>query len=160
MKELVRLGSADIHGEEPVGQALCHIRGVSYSFSSAVCNALNIDRQVKIGELSDEKLQEIDAIIRKPEGKLPSFLYNRKRDPDTGKDAHLIAVDLKLKQEFDVRLMKKLKTYKGMRHSIGQPVRGQRTKGHFRRGAAVGVTKRKEQPASTGKAPAKKEEKK
>jgi small subunit ribosomal protein S13 len=29
--------------------------------------------------------------------------------------------------------MKKIKAYKGVRHSLGQPVRGQRTKSHFRK---------------------------
>ena len=45
--------------------------------------------------------------------------------------------------------MKRLKLYKGMRHAAGQPVRGQRTRSHFRRGTAVGV---KSKTTKVGKA--------
>ena len=38
-----------------------------------------------------------------------------------------------MKPEPLIRRMKKIKPYKGVRHSIGQPVRGQRTKANFRR---------------------------
>ena len=39
--------------------------------------------------------------------------------------------------------MKKIKTHKGIRHHWGLKVRGQRTKTTGRRGATVGVTKKK-----------------
>ena len=54
----------------------------------------------------------------------------------------MIGSNLKLRREFDIRLMKKIKSYKGMRHAIAQPVRGQRTKSHFRTGSTVGVMKK------------------
>ena len=45
--------------------------------------------------------------------------------------------------------MKKIKCYNGMRHSVGLPVRGQRTKSNFRRSkakskgkATIGVKKK------------------
>jgi small subunit ribosomal protein S13 len=45
-------------------------------------------------------------------------------------------------KEFDIKRMKQIKSYKGMRHSLKQPVRGQRTRSHFRTtGVAVGVKK-------------------
>ena len=74
---------------------------------------------------------------------------------DSGYDKHTVGPQLKLKKEFDIRRMKKTKSYKGMRHAVGLPVRGQRTKGHFRKGKAVGVVKRaqqqqKKKPASGG----------
>jgi len=69
-------------------------------------------------------------------------LFNRRRDFDTGEDLHLIASDLKLRKEFDIKNLKEIKSYRGMRHAFGLPVRGQRTKGHFRKGAAVGVRRK------------------
>ena len=38
--------------------------------------------------------------------------------------------------------MKKLKTYKGIRHQAKLPLRGQRTKGSFRKGTIVGVKRK------------------
>ena len=49
--------------------------------------------------------------------------------------------------EFDIKMMKMIKSYKGVRHAIGQPVRGQRTKAHFRKGSSLGVIKKKILPA-------------
>ena len=52
---------------------------------------------------------------------------------------------LSFTQDNDIKMMKKIKSYKGVRHILGQPVRGQRTKSNFRKnkGKVLGV-KRKE----------------
>ena len=77
---------------------------------------------------------------------LPSWLLNRKKDFHSGEDKHLVTTDLDLQKEFDIRRMKKIKSYKGIRHAQGLPVRGQRTKAHFRKGKAIGVSKQKQKP--------------
>ena len=142
MKELIRIAGTDIKGQKRIDIGLSKIYGVSYSLSNAICNKLNLDRSKKIGELNDEEVKKIEELLKNPENQLPSFLFNRKNDPDTGKDTHIISSTLKLRNEFDVRLMKKIKSYRGVRHAQGQPVRGQRTKSHFRTGATVGVMKK------------------
>jgi len=47
----------------------------------------------------------------------------------------------------DIKRLKKIKSYRGIRHNLGQPVRGQRTKSHFRtnrkKSGAVGVKPKK-----------------
>lgn len=71
--------------------------------------------------------------------------------------------------KFDVQKQVDIKSYRGWRHMLGQPVRGQRTRSHFRLGRVVGVLKKdikaqggKAEGAApaAGAAPAKKEEKK
>ena len=58
----------------------------------------------------------------------------------------MTGTDLELQTEFDIKRMKKIKSYKGVRHSAGQPVRGQRTKSHFRKNKAKsGGIKKKSQ---------------
>ena len=47
------------------------------------------------------------------------------------------------KRVIDVRKMKKIKSYRGIRHMFNLPVRGQRTQGNFRKAGSVGVTKKK-----------------
>jgi len=69
--------------------------------------------------------------MKSPE--LPVFLKNRRNDFDSGEDVHMSGVDLKLRTEFDLKRLKKIKSYKGVRHAHNLPVRGQRTKGNFRR---------------------------
>jgi ribosomal protein S13 len=77
--------------------------------------------------------------------KIPVFMKNRRSDIDTGEDLHLLTTNLDIKREFDIKRLKKIKSYKGIRHSLGLPVRGQKTRSHFRtKGRAVGVAKKKD----------------
>ena len=59
-------------------------------------------------------------------------MKNRRLDIETGKTSHLYGADLEITKEFDIKRLKKIKSYKGIRHSFRLPVRGQRTKSHFR----------------------------
>ena len=54
----------------------------------------------------------------------------------------------------DIDSMKKMRCYKGIRHELGQPVRGQRTRSSFRTGGIVGVVKKKQVPGAAPVAPA------
>lgn len=143
-KSIVRIMNTDILGHVPFVQALAKIKGVGFMFSNAVAKKSGIPTNSKVGDLSDEQIKKCEEIITKPiETGLPSFLLNRKRDPETGEDTHLVTSNLKLRTEFDIRNLKKVKSYRGMRHSTGHPVRGQRTRSNFRRGKSLGVTKKK-----------------
>jgi len=138
---LVRILSTDLPGNKSVYAGLTKINGVSWSFSNAVCRALKIDKKKKIEELSKEEIKKIEDFFKNPEVK--SFLKNRRKEMESGKDLHLIGSDLDLRKEFDIKRLKKIRAYRGMRHALGLPVRGQRTKAHFRKGRAVGVKKGK-----------------
>ena len=52
---------------------------------------------------------------------------------------------LELQKEFDIKRLKKIKSYRGIRHTLGLPSRGQRTKGNFRphKMKGVGIKKKK-----------------
>jgi small subunit ribosomal protein S13 len=152
---LVRILSTDIPGDYSLYPGLTRIKGVSWSMSNAICTILNIDKNKKVISLSPEELEKISTFIKNPQ--VPEFLLNRKKDRETGVSKHLVTTDLDLARDFDIRRMKKIKSYKGWRHSLGQPVRGQRTRSHFRKGGAIGVAKGKARQAP---APTAKEEKK
>ena len=136
-EELIRILSTDIPVEKRVYAGLTRIKGISWSFSNAICNALGIDKSKKIKELSEKEIESISEFIKKPN--IPKFMLNRRNDFETGSSEHLITADLELRKEFDIKRLKKIKCYKGVRHILGQPVRGQRTKSHFRKNKAVGV---------------------
>tara|TARA_Y100000310_G_scaffold344346_2_gene456601 strand:- start:5480 stop:5968 length:489 start_codon:yes stop_codon:yes gene_type:complete len=144
MKELVRIANADIKGHKAVVFGLTRIFGVSDMFANALCVVNNIDKNKKVGLLEDAEVKAIEQSIENLD-KVPSWLRNSRKEMDSGEDKHVVGPQLKLKKEFDIRRMKKTKSYKGMRHAVGLPVRGQRTKGHFRKGKAVGVVKKSQQ---------------
>jgi len=134
---LIRILSTDIPGNKSVYAGLTKIKGVSWSFSNAVCNVLRIDRNKKISDLTEKEIEKISEFIKNP--KLPVFTLNRRKDFVSGENKHLIGSDLELQKEFDIKRLRKIKSYRGLRHALGLPVRGQRTKAHFRKHRAVGV---------------------
>ena len=133
-KHLVRVANTDLDGNIQVHYALRKIKGVDYMFSQAACHIAHIPKEKKTGSLTNEEIQQIDAILKNPaQFHIPAWMFNRRRDVETGKDMHLIMSDLKFAQENDIRMMKKMKSYKGIRHILGLPVRGQRTRSNFRK---------------------------
>tara|TARA_Y100000310_G_C20686881_1_gene819588 strand:- start:3386 stop:3859 length:474 start_codon:yes stop_codon:yes gene_type:complete len=136
-ESLIRILSTDIPGGKTIYSGLTRIKGVSWSFSNAICNVLKIDRKKRIQELKDDEIKKITEFIKSPS--LPEFILNRRKDFTTGVNKHLSGPDVDLEREFDIKRLKKIKSYRGFRHALGQPTRGQRTKGHFRKNKAVGV---------------------
>lgn len=142
IKPFLRVLAADLEGHKPIIQAITKVRGISFSMANAICNKLGIDKRQKAGLFTLDDAKKIEDLIKNG-GVLPLWLINRRKDFDTGKDLHVTGSELKLALEFDLKRMKKIRSYKGFRHAIAQPVRGQRTRSHFRKGRAVGVIKSK-----------------
>ncbi len=146
LKYFVRIANTDLDGNKPISHSLTKIKGLSFMLSNAICNVAGIDKTKQAGYLNDDEAVRIDEIIKDPiKFKLPAWLFNRRKDPEDNADKHLIGANLTFTQENDIKMMKKMKSYKGIRHILGLPVRGQRTRSNFRRnkGKVLGV-KRKE----------------
>ena len=142
-ERIVRILSKDIEGGMTLYAGLAKIKGISWAFSNALCKSVGIDKKKKISALSEEEIKKISDFAKNP--KVPVYFMNRRRDRETGEDKHLIGVDLDLIKEFDIKRLKQIKNYRGVRHSLGLPVRGQRTKGNFRphKMKGVGIKKKK-----------------
>jgi small subunit ribosomal protein S13 len=146
-ERMVRILSKDIEGKMGIYAGLTKIKGVSWGLSNLVCKKLKIDKKKKIGSLTEKEIEMISEFIKKPQ--MPKYMMNRQNDFETGENEHLTGTDLDLKKEFDIKRLKKIKSYKGYRHTMGQPVRGQRTKSHFRtnRKKSSGVKVKKKEGA-------------
>ena len=143
IKQLIRIAGTDINGSQPLYYALCRIKGVGYSYSNAICNIVQLNKNKRIGDFSEEELKAIEDVIKNPlKHNIPVWMLNRRNDYETGQHKHLLTTDLSFTKDFDIKILKKIKAYRGMRHAFGQPVRGQRTRSHFRKGSAVGVKSR------------------
>lgn len=139
---LVRVLGYDIPGSRSVYSGLTRIKGVSWAVSNFICLKLNIPRNKKISEFSKEDIKKIEGFMK--EISIPDFMKNHRFDLETGETKHLYGSDLEIAKEFDIKRMKKMKSYKGVRHSLKLPVRGQRTKSNFRknRSKSGGIRKR------------------
>jgi small subunit ribosomal protein S13 len=99
-----------------------------------------------MGFLSVAEVEKIEDVIKNPTSYgVPKWLLNRRKDMETGKDLHLLGTDLIVQTKDDIDQMKKIRSWKGFRHSYGLKVRGQRTKTTGRAGKAMGVKKKQVQ---------------
>ena len=146
VRHLVRIMQTDLQGEKPVIHALNKIKGVSFMFANAVCMVAKVDPQMKVGLLPEDDVKKINDIIEHPQTfNIPVWLLNRRGNMETGEDIHLLTSNLDFVKANDIKFLQKLKCYRGVRHGLRLPLRGQRTRSNFRRnkGRATGVSKSK-----------------
>ena len=152
-KHIVRVANVDIQGNRPTRIALTEIKGIGINLADIICICAGIDKTEKAGNLQEEDVKKLNKVLENlADQGVPAWIFNRRKDYDTGKDMHLLTGNISFYKENDIKRMKKIKSLKGLRHQKGLPVRGQRTKSHFRKnkGKVVGVAKKKIAPATEG----------
>lgn len=151
---IIRVANTDIDGNKPIHHALTKIKGIGKMFANAICVVAEVDPFQKAGELSDNEVAKINDIVRNPsKNNVPGWLFNRKRDPATDKDEHILTSDLDFIKANDLKQLQKIKCYRGIRHYLKLPVRGQRTRSNFRKnkGKVAGVSKKAQQQQKKAK---------
>ncbi len=101
------------------------------------------DRKAIMGYLSDEDVDRLKKAVDEFGENVPEWVVNRRREILTSKNMHLMGSELTMECKEDIDLMKKTRSYRGIRHERGHKVRGQRTKSTGRKGATVGVIRKK-----------------
>jgi len=144
-RDLVRLVDKDIKGNVSVYLAMTHVRGCDFMMANAICHVLNLDKTAKCGNLTSEEIDKIEDAMKHPEKYgIPAWLFNRRKDLESGTDKHMVSADLKLQNEMDIRFLRKIRVYRGIRHAKGsKKVRGQHTRSTGRKGGIVGVIRKK-----------------
>ncbi|MBD3193512.1 MAG: 30S ribosomal protein S13 [Candidatus Lokiarchaeota archaeon] len=132
-----------VDGNAKVEYGLTQIKGVGKRFAQAVVRSANVDPSLRIGAIPEKDLNQLEEIIMNPEGHLPHFLLNRRKDLVRGSDRHILSNELEITVKRDIDRMKRMKSYKGIRHQRGLKVRGQRTKSTGRHGLVIGVQRKK-----------------
>ena len=142
-KYIIRIANSDVSGEERLANALTSIRGIGPRISNAIIQKLKLNPNKLAGKLDDKNVVDIENAIMNLNDYVPDWLLNRQKDYDTGNDIHPVSVELKMTHDEDLNRMKKVKSYKGIRHASGHKVRGQRTYSNGRKGLALGVSRKK-----------------
>lgn len=150
---IIRFGETNLDGSKSVEVGIRKVKGVSFAYAHAIAKIFGFENKT-IGDLSESELKALENMLTNP-GKhnIPSWFFNRRRDPDLGEDKHIVTSNLELTHKMDIDKLKKVKSYKGMRHIMGLPARGQRTRSSFRKGKTLGVARkaRAKQAAKSGK---------
>ncbi len=103
---MARIAGVDIPREKRLEISLTYIFGVGRTTAQKACDAVEIDRNTRVRELTDEEVVRLRNWIDS----------NVKVEGDLRRD---IAQDINRKKEIN--------SYQGIRHRRGLPVRGQRT---------------------------------
>ena len=141
-KYIVRIAATDIDGNKPTRYALTQIKGINYMVANAILKHTGLDGRERIGNMSDEDIEKLSHAIETINEWLPVWMRNRRKDLYTGEDKHLISTEIELTLREDINLLRKIRSYRGIRHERGLPVRGQRTRSNKRRGLTVGVVRK------------------
>jgi small subunit ribosomal protein S13 len=142
-RHILRIIDTDVDGTLKAPYALRKIKGISLNLANAILKKAGINPDIRAGFLTEAEVERIEEIINEPtKFGLPSWLLNRRKDLETGKDMHLISADLVLRNKMDIEQMKEVKSWRGYRHAYGLKVRGQRTRTTGRSGKALGVKKK------------------
>ncbi len=143
---IIRMIGTDIDGLKKLPIGLLKIKGINHRLADAIVKVAGFNIDMNVGDLTDSEVKKLEAVIKEPSKfGVPVWLLNRRKDLETGKDIHLTGPDLTLNLRTVIKLMIESRSWKGVRHSLGLKVRGQRTRATGRKGRVVGV--RRKRPA-------------
>lgn len=144
IKYFVRIRDTDLDGTKKALIALTGIKGVGRHAAAFIINKAQVDAHALLGKMSDEDVERLSTAVDEYAESVPAWMLNRPIDVLSGKPRHLLASEVALTLEEDINMMRKIRSYRGIRHETGQKVRGQRTKSTGRTGTTVGVKRKKD----------------
>ena len=108
---MARISGVDIPREKRLEISLTYIYGIGPSVSKQICEAVGVDRNTRVRDLTDEEVARIRNYI----------------------DANLkVEGDLRREVQQDIKRKMEIGCWQGLRHRRGLPVRGQRTQTNAR----------------------------
>jgi small subunit ribosomal protein S13 len=146
---IVRIMGTDVQGTLKTSYAVSHVKGISTSLSNAVIKKAGVNPDLRVGLITESDVSKIEDVIRDPvKYGIPAWMFNRRKDAETGKDIHVLSAELAFKTKTDIDLAKEIRSWRGYRHAYSLKVRGQRTKTTGRQGKSLGVKKKTLQAAA------------
>jgi small subunit ribosomal protein S13 len=143
-RHIVRIAETDIPGNLSLAWGLAKVKGIGYNTAIAICRRLGLDPSILVGYLDDEEVVQIEEVVKNPQKfGFPSWMLNRRKDVETGESLHLVSSELIYYARQDIEREVKIKSWRGVRHSLGYKVRGQKTHTTGRVGPVIGVQRKK-----------------
>lgn len=108
---MVRLLGLNIEDRFKVSYALTSFYGIGWIRALKLLKSCNIDESTRVKDLSEDDLKKIVSFVE---------------------ENYQIEGELREKEASDIKRLKDIGSYRGLRHSRGLPVKGQRTKSNAR----------------------------
>ena len=108
---MARIAGVNIPNEKRIEAALPYIYGIGWSLSTQILKATKIDPNTRTKDLTEDDLNKLREFIEK---------------------SYKIEGQLRQQILLNIKRLKEISAYRGVRHMRGLPVRGQRTKTNSR----------------------------
>ena len=106
--KIIRMAESDLEGTKKLEHVLTKIKGISWTYAKAIRQVLGFENK-KLGDFTDEEINKIKDVLANPSKyNIPSWLYNKRKDPIRGNDYHLLSSDLRLSHRMDIESLKKV----------------------------------------------------
>lgn len=143
-QHILRILNTNVDGKQKIQFALTAIKGCGRRYAGLVCRKAEVDMSKRAGEMDAADMERIVTIMQNPrEYKIPDWFLNRQKDCKDGKYSQLLSNALDNKYREDMERLKKIRTHRGIRHSLYLKVRGQHTKTTGRGNRVMGVSTKK-----------------
>ncbi|MCA9055408.1 MAG: 30S ribosomal protein S13 [Planctomycetaceae bacterium] len=106
-----RVLGVDIPNDKPTYISLQYLHGIGQAKSIEVCQRLNLDRQRRARELSEDEIQRINSLLD---------------------NEYTVEGQLRRSTQENIGRLKSIQSFRGLRHRRSLPVRGQRTRTNAR----------------------------
>lgn len=123
---MARIAGVNVPDKKRIPIALSYVHGIGRPTAYKICKKLGIDMQMRMGDASEDILNQIRGEIEK--------------------GGFLIEGDLRREVSVNIKRLQDMRCYRGIRHRAGLPVRGQRTQtnARTRKGKAIAIAGKKQ----------------
>lgn len=117
---MARIAGVTIPAEKQIGIALTYVYGIGPKFAGDILASAKVDPTVRVKNMTDDELTRISDVIS---------------------SNYMVEGELQRVVTANIKRLKDIKAYRGLRHNANLPSRGQRTRtnGRTRRGKKVTV---------------------
>lgn len=107
---MARISGVELQNKWRVDFALTRIKGIGWTLSKKILDGLKVDPSKRVSDLTGEDLSKITTRV----------------------EEYPVEGELARKVRGDIQRLRDISSYRGVRHSRGLPVRGQRTRTNAR----------------------------
>jgi len=108
---MARLFGNNLNDKDKIGFALTNVYGIGFSRAKQILTELKIDQGKRVKEVTELEIKKIQDFVEK---------------------AFKVEGDLRLEINENIKRLKEIGSYRGIRHLRGLPSRGQRTRSNAR----------------------------
>lgn len=109
---MARIAGVDIPTEKRIEIALTYIKGIGRNLSKKILAEAGVSQDTRVKNLSEEEVAKIREVIEK--------------------GRYRVEGELKQEAALNIKRLREISSYRGLRHEKGLPVRGQRTRTNAR----------------------------